>query len=127
MAQLLETAQALWNAINAQGYYDSARVLILADCLEEAGDTEGLVEGLRQMVILDREPLHVKASNTWDWSSPVGIRTGGADKFVVTKEVYYTMSLVDSYPHCQPYWRVYGTLSKAIRAFALAYKKVNKQ
>jgi hypothetical protein len=69
---LTKTSDALWQALDKEGY-DTTTILILADCLEEEGGNEPLWEGLRALVEGKKKPYYSEHFKEWWW-----LRFGGA-------------------------------------------------
>ena len=129
MTTLAESAQALWDLLDRDGF-DPTVVLVLADCLEEQGSSDRLWEGLRAMVANHLCPYSAAIFYSpgggdlirFGWSESLTLEYPSFTKCAPSKDVYNL--LTGNLPGFV-FWRVYDTLSAAIKAYAQAWVSLN--
>ena len=128
MTTLAESAQALWDLLDRDGF-DANVVLILADCLEEQGSPDRLWEGLRAMVVNHlcpyRAPFYLSSNGgpiRFGWGESLTLQHPFFTKCTPPKDVY---NLLTGNSPGFVFWRVYDTLSAAIKAYAQAWVSLN--
>lgn len=120
MSTLTESAQALWDLLDRDGYNPQV-VLILADCLEEEGGSEPLWDGLRDMVKQGYQPYYTIRDNGWWWLKPLQF-----ERPLIYKRCEIALEIfnhIDGKYHAS--LARFDTLSSAIKAYVRAWVALN--